>query len=159
MPQKLGLGRVERPKPGPQFVRAPWDAGRTSCLAVPTLSNSNHWFANHSATQTCDDTMPIRLDCEELLTLTQAAAYCPRRRAGRKPHASTLYRWAIRGFRGVYLETLQTPSGMVTTKETLTRFFVELKRVRYPRIPQRERVITEQEHQAVEAELKRRFRI
>ena len=63
---------------------------------------------------------------EELLTFSQAAAYCPRRRQGRKPHVSTLQRWATRGCRGVVLETLRTPSGRCTTAQAIQRFFDRL---------------------------------
>ena len=44
---------------------------------------------------------------ENLITFTQAAAELPRRRAGRKCHVSTFYRWATAGCRGIVLESSQ----------------------------------------------------
>lgn len=71
--------------------------------------------------------MAIQFNHEHLLTLTEAAKLLPRRRAGRKPHVSTLYRWASRGLRGVVLETIQIGGTTCTTEEALQRFFDELR--------------------------------
>ena len=101
----------------------------------------------------------IDLVCEGLITLTEATSLCPRWRMGRKPARSTVYRWATRGCRGVYLETLDTPGGLVTTKPALLRFFNQLKHAKHPSVPQPRQILTEQQHDKVEAELKRRFRI
>ena len=96
---------------------------------------------------------------EELLTLSQAARFCPRHRQGKKPHSSTLYRWATRGSRGVVLDALRTPGGLVTTKAALLRFFTELSRARPLPLPHQTPAQDEQRHAAVEAELRRRFNI
>jgi hypothetical protein len=56
----------------------------------------------------------------------QAAGWVPRRRRGRKTHVSTLYRWTTSGCRGIVLESLQTPSGRVTSREAIQRFFERL---------------------------------
>jgi len=80
--------------------------------------------------------MPISLDSAPLIPLTEATRYCPRRRQGRKPHRTTLYRWATRGYRGIYLETLETPGGLFTSKEAMERFYQRLKRARHPCVPQ-----------------------
>ena len=94
---------------------------------------------------------------EELLTLSQAARFCPRRRQGKKPHLSTLYRWATRGSRGVMLETLQTPGGLCTSKEGLRRFFNQLTETA-PAASQACRPTPDgRRHKAVERELKARF--
>src|SRR5580692_5409866 len=63
---------------------------------------------------------------EDLLTLTRAARILPRRRAGRKPHPSTLYRWSTSGCRGVVLETIQIGATRCTSREALGRFFDRL---------------------------------
>ena len=63
---------------------------------------------------------------EKPITLTQAAAELPCRRAGRKTHVSTLYRWALAGCRGVVLETIQVGGTLCTTREALQRFFERL---------------------------------
>ncbi len=66
--------------------------------------------------------MPIKLAEERLLTLTEAADLLPRRRRGRKVHASTLSRWASTGVHGVKLEIHQLPGGLTTSAEALQRF-------------------------------------
>jgi hypothetical protein len=63
---------------------------------------------------------------ETLLTFSQAAAEQPCRRQGKRVSTVTLWRWATSGSHGVVLETLQTPSGRVTSREALQRFFLAL---------------------------------
>jgi len=65
----------------------------------------------------------IDIGSETLLTLSQAAAEQPCRRQGRKVSTVTLWRWATKGSGGIVLESLQTPSGRVTSREALQRFF------------------------------------
>src|SRR5262245_31302524 len=60
---------------------------------------------------------------ETLLSLADAAGTLPRRRKGRKPHVSTLHRWATSGFKGVVLETIQVGGTKCTSEEALQRFF------------------------------------
>jgi hypothetical protein len=60
---------------------------------------------------------------EQLITLGEAAATLPCRRAGRKTSVSTLYRWASSGCRGRVLETLQVGGSKLTSRESLQRFF------------------------------------
>jgi hypothetical protein len=68
----------------------------------------------------------IDIETESLLTFSQAAAEQPCRRQGKRVSTVTLWRWSTRGCRGVILETLQTPSGRVTSREALQRFFEAL---------------------------------
>ena len=63
---------------------------------------------------------------ETLLSLTEAAKGLPRRRAGKKPHVSTLYRWSTAGCRGVVLETVQIGGTRCCTSQSLARFFRKL---------------------------------
>jgi hypothetical protein len=63
---------------------------------------------------------------EDIITFAQAADTLPRRRRGQKTHVSTIYRWALSGSKGIVLESLVTPSGRVTSKEALARFFEAL---------------------------------
>jgi hypothetical protein len=65
---------------------------------------------------------------EQLLTLAEAAATLPRRRAGRPTHASTLFRWSRAGLRGVRLEIVQVGATKCTSREALARFFAKLTR-------------------------------
>ncbi len=68
----------------------------------------------------------IDIGSETLLTLSQAASQQPCRRQGKKVSTVTLWRWATSGSGGIILETLQTPSGRVTSREALQRFFERL---------------------------------
>ena len=63
---------------------------------------------------------------EELLSLREAATLCPRRRGGKRPHVSCLYRWTTSGVRGVKLESMQVGATRCTTREALSRFFQRL---------------------------------
>lgn len=65
----------------------------------------------------------IDMQNETVVSLTEAAKELPKRRAGKKPHVATLYRWASRGMRGVRLETLQVGGTLCTSLEALQRFF------------------------------------
>jgi hypothetical protein len=71
--------------------------------------------------------MAINIFEEHVLTLAETAKILPRRRAGRKVHVSTLYRWTTRGLRGIRLETVQVGGTACTTREALQRFFDCLK--------------------------------
>ena len=64
-----------------------------------------------------------RLDCEELVPLTAAAAWIAGRTGGRRPNVSTLHRWASRGCRGVRLETVCVGHARFTSLEAVQRFF------------------------------------
>jgi hypothetical protein len=63
---------------------------------------------------------------ETLLSLAEAAKHLPRRRAGKKPHVSCIYRWTTAGCRGVILESVQVGGTRCTSKEALARFFRRL---------------------------------
>lgn len=64
----------------------------------------------------------IDLQTESLVSLSEACSLLPRRRAGKRPHIATLYRWSERGCRGVRLETLQIGGTRCTSREALQRF-------------------------------------
>jgi hypothetical protein len=68
----------------------------------------------------------IDVGLETTITLAQAAAEQPCRREGKRVSTVTIWRWATRGVKGIVLETLQTPSGRVTSREALQRFFTAL---------------------------------
>jgi hypothetical protein len=63
---------------------------------------------------------------EELLSLVEATELCPRRRGGKKPHISCLYRWTTSGCKGIVLESLQVGGTRCTSREALARFFERL---------------------------------
>ena len=64
----------------------------------------------------------INLEHETVLTFGDAANHLPRRRKGKKTHKATIYRWAMRGYRGVKLETLRVGGTLCTSLEALQRF-------------------------------------
>jgi hypothetical protein len=69
----------------------------------------------------------IDIQREELITLSEAAKFVPRRRRGRKVSTSTIYRWASKsGLRGVRLSTIRAGGALCTSVEALQRFFDEL---------------------------------
>ena len=63
---------------------------------------------------------------EQVVTLCEAAKRLPRLRKNRPVHVSTLWRWALRGLRGVRLETTMIGGVRVTSTEALQRFFARL---------------------------------
>lgn len=64
----------------------------------------------------------IDIAAEEVLSLAQAARRLPRRRLERPVSPSTLWRWHRKGVRGVHLEAIRLPSGLVTSVQALQRF-------------------------------------
>lgn len=59
----------------------------------------------------------VCLQNETPLTLNEARKRCPTR-----PDISTIWRWAVKGCRGVKLETYVFPGRRLTTVEALDRF-------------------------------------
>src|SRR5262245_44002875 len=74
----------------------------------------------------------LRMASERLFALSDRALIrdLPRRRRGRRPHVSTLYRWAMRGLRGVRLETICVGGTLCTSREAVLRFFEALTQQR-----------------------------
>ena len=60
---------------------------------------------------------------ETVLSLTEASRLLPRRRGGKHPHVSTLYRWASVGLDGVRLDTIRIGGTLCTSIRALQRFF------------------------------------
>ncbi len=67
--------------------------------------------------------MAIDVQDEQVVSLRAACDLLPRRRAGKKPAVETLYRWSLRGCRGIKLETVQVGATRCTSVEALQRFF------------------------------------
>lgn len=98
----------------------------------------------------------IDLTSETVLNFGDAATRLPRRRAGKKPHVATLYRWATRGCRGVKLETIRVGGTLCTSVEALQRFCEHLSdpesaAPRQQTTKSREREITRAERELEEA--------
>jgi len=60
---------------------------------------------------------------ERVVSLAEACELLPRRRNGKRPDISCLYRWIKDGFRGEFLDHLQVGSTKCTSVEALTDFF------------------------------------
>ncbi len=58
---------------------------------------------------------------EQIVTFSEAAKALPKVN-GRRPHASTIWRWARKGIQGVRLETRRLGGRFVTSLEALERF-------------------------------------
>ena len=76
--------------------------------------------------------MAIDISTEAVVTLTEATHHLPRRRRGKRPAVSTLFRWAQKGVRGIRLETLQVGGTKCTSIEALQRFFEALTDIDSP---------------------------
>ena len=65
---------------------------------------------------------------EHIVTFSEAAKALPKIN-GRRPHASTLWRWARKGISGVHLETRRLGGRFVTSLEALERFSATLAEI------------------------------
>jgi hypothetical protein len=70
--------------------------------------------------------MAIDPNKERLLSLRDAARLLPRRRGGKRPHISCLYRWTTGGCKNVILESFQCGGTRCTSREALARFIRRL---------------------------------
>ncbi len=66
------------------------------------------------------------IQSEQLISLNEARATMPPRRAGKRPSLSCLYRWTSTGCRGVRLEYVQVGATRFTSREAIRRFFDRL---------------------------------
>ena len=64
----------------------------------------------------------LKLLTEDVIALSQVRNFLPKIEGGKRPHASTIWRWSLRGIGGVKLETAKIGSQIVTSKQAVTRF-------------------------------------
>lgn len=69
---------------------------------------------------------------EPVMTFTEAAGWFERR-FGRRPNVATIWRWAIRGLRGVRLQTIALGRYRYTTRSAIERFIEQTSAVIGPR--------------------------
>src|SRR3989442_321478 len=94
---------------------------------------------------------------EQLLPLSAAARELPSRSGARGINVSTVWRWSLRGVRGVRLETALIGGIRMTSREALARFFSRttaaadgtIQTIRTPK--QRQRAIEAAERELSEA--------
>jgi len=84
-------------------------------LTIASSGIARHLLARNS--------VAIDVQEEQVVSLREACGLLPRRRAGKKPAIETLYRWSLRGCRGIKLETVQVGATRCTSVEALQRFF------------------------------------
>jgi hypothetical protein len=70
--------------------------------------------------------MAIDVFTECVGTFSQLAKMLPRTRNNRPVHANTLRRWAMKGRRGIKLETIMRGGVTLSSKEALIRYFERL---------------------------------
>jgi hypothetical protein len=80
---------------------------------------------------------------DSLLSMKQAAKLVPSRRSGRPCSSATLWRWAMRGVRGIRLESLCVGGSLMTSAEALEDFFRRLAEARYGPEPSSQPTIRE----------------
>ena len=68
----------------------------------------------------------IDLTQEELVPVRDVPKHLPPRPTGKRVHISAVYRWLLRGIRGVRLESLKIGGTTYTSKEALQRFADQL---------------------------------
>ena len=71
---------------------------------------------------------------EEVLSFTEASKILPKVN-GRRPHASTIWRWARKGCQGVRLEVRRLGGRFLTSREALERFSERLGAIELPERP------------------------
>ena len=65
-------------------------------------------------------------NAETVVSFTDVPRDLPRRRGGKRPHVSCIYRWTTAGCRGVILESMQVGGTRCASKEALARFIRRL---------------------------------
>ena len=100
------------------------------------------------------DSPAIDILAETLVTIPQASALLPSDESGRKPAIATIYRWMLRGVKGVRLETCLVGGKRFTSHEALQRFSEAVTRAAQGKAPvPRTSTRRKQHDEAVEREL------
>ena len=77
----------------------------------------------------------IDLNNETLIAIRDVPRHLPARRNGKRVHVSAVYRWSLRGLRGVVLETVRIGGTLYTSGEALQRFAESLSAGRIDAVP------------------------
>lgn len=130
----------------PEQLREPPHCARSDaiCALKPLVVRRNHprraWSARMPTSilpvdsNELGESRMIDLTTETVLSFKDACKKLPKRRAGKRPHIATLYRWATRGLRGIQLEYIQIGGTMCTSMEALQRFFDRLGAKEVPKV-------------------------
>jgi hypothetical protein len=79
--------------------------------------------------------MPINIETENIVSLTEATRILPRRN-GKRAAISTLWRWCRKGINGVRLEYIRVGRNIATSREALNRFYEALAQADPVPVPQ-----------------------
>lgn len=66
--------------------------------------------------------MPIDIEKEQVVSLTEATKIMPKRN-GKRPAIATLWRWCRKGIQGIHLEYIRMGRNLATSREAINRFF------------------------------------
>ena len=94
--------------------------------------------------------MPIDPFSEGLAHVERSGSLLPAPSPRQKAAFEYPIRWATRGSRGIVLDALRTPGGLVTTKEALRRFFCQLSTTPPLPLPNQSPAQNDRHHAAVE---------
>jgi hypothetical protein len=69
--------------------------------------------------------MSIDIRYEKLIRLSDVPKLkcLPRGQGSKRPHIATIYRWSMRGLKGIRLETIRGGGSLCTSMQALQRFF------------------------------------
>jgi hypothetical protein len=93
----------------------------------------------------------IDVAIEQVISLSEAADFLPRRRAGKKTSVVTLYRWTNQGLRGVRFEFVMVGATRCTSREALQRFCDALTAAVNGRVPVPPSRLTKSRERQIEA--------
>ena len=97
----------------------------------------------------------IDIATENVISFSDTPPHVPRRRGGKRPNLSTIYRWSQNGLKGVRLESIQVGGTKCTSIEALQRFFDRLTNpeaaAKAPTSKARQRSIADAERELNEA--------
>lgn len=77
--------------------------------------------------------MPINIDSDRLIPLSQVPKYLEKR-TGKRPNTATIFRWRQRGISGIRLESVLIGGRSYTSVEALERFCSLAELARHGRI-------------------------
>ena len=72
---------------------------------------------------------------EKMIAVRDVPRHLPARRNGKRVHVSAVYRWSLRGLRGVVLETIRFGGTLYPSAEALQRFAESLTTARLEAAP------------------------
>ena len=94
-------------------------------MTAANPSRSNDQDQQHNTDEAAAQRRMSLFD-EHVIRIGDVATLLPPRPDGRRVGTSTIYRWTLRGVRGVVLESARAPFGRITSVEAVERFIARL---------------------------------